>query len=795
MESNSNKLEDNETCIELEKKDLKSIEEIAQSYSISTNKLNKADIIEPTEILFWKLFRNIVIYKKIFSFMDSRFSINYDSMSSISNLINNNQFNILKEKVYRNCRYLHYTSNNCEIEPSLLFVKLFSTIKNDDYKFYRNFLNSKNCYYDSYSSISKALILSKNLEIYKLYINEFNYKPTETDLFYSIIIGSNKFIKYILELNSTKSSSSSSSSSFSPSFSPSILKIFFLGYKKLIIDIYKSYYYPIEKIKIFKGLLCFFNIIGDHSYEGYEKNHHQIAIDDLVYSFTNNPYAIDKDPGFNERSTLETLITICKLILLLKKSIDNEITLIKDDDDDDDDDDKKELRKSFKSIPMYLCYYDYDDDGILDYNDIVSNKYKVAFKFGNCHLLQGVGVSCDELLLLPNKSGNFTHNPHWKNDPLKENFIVLFSHCFDQEKKIKFIDQLIERNTKKQDPYFQNDFFYMLIMHGDIELLKYFSNKVGTKLFYFHSHDNIIPPTYYIESIEMLDYLFNNHRDYLIDIQFPNYYCTFYKSLQLLQHFESLLIQYKSNNPSIIEKDPISFISYNFDFKRDKNYIDFLYHFLTNSPPYLITIKTYEAYSIGSLKLADIEFNYIKLRLYNYKDGYCHFLFATDRCYLEDSNKTINFYYDFENVDFIFRFSSLTRLVNRLTPYLYEVNNFKFLNWFLTMIKNYYYSSNATSIEKSEIRKILHRFMRNTISHSRLKLLEYIHQNFDFILKEESDGGILTSDNLESYWDSTIYSGSIKVSEFLSQFITFPKDSLEFSNEKLKLYFSNKLKK
>ncbi|EAL71712.1 hypothetical protein DDB_G0271164 [Dictyostelium discoideum AX4] len=151
---------------ELEKKDLKSIIEIAQSYSISTISLNKAEIIEkiksivkrkreyeeeqkqkqnvnsfnkinkltitdniePTEILFWKLFRNIVIYKKIFSFIDNRFSLTYDSMSSINKLIDSNQFGIIKEKVYRNCRYLLLNPFTITLEIEYL-LKLFSTIK------------------------------------------------------------------------------------------------------------------------------------------------------------------------------------------------------------------------------------------------------------------------------------------------------------------------------------------------------------------------------------------------------------------------------------------------------------------------------------------------------------------------------------------------------------------------------------------------------------------------------------------------------------------------------------------
>ncbi|KAM9988888.1 hypothetical protein ACTFIY_004947 [Dictyostelium cf. discoideum] len=667
-------------------------------------KFTITDNIEASgEILFWKLFRNKVIYKNIFSFMDNRFSINYDSMSSIKNLIDNNKINILKEKVYRNCRYLYFNSNYYGLEPALFFVKLFSKIKDDDYKFYRNFFNGDNCYYNSYSDISTALILSKNLKIFKLYINEFNYKPTD-------------------------------------------------------------YYKPI---------------------------------------MNKNPYNIGNGLEFNERSTLKTLITICKLILLLKKSIENEITLIKDDLKTK----KETLRHSFKSITtttttitiqeidnfiiekidkqtlksiledpinynnkevkffikkllnLYQSTFKYTNRFIF-INDIVGNKYKAAFKFGNLKLLQDL-VDLSYYRLLPKNLGNFNNNPHLQNSPYTENFIVLFSHCFDREKKIKFIDQLIERNIKKQELDFQNHFFYMLIMHGDIELLKYFSNKVGTTL------------------------------DFFIDLQFPKGYCTFFKSLQFLQHFESLLIQYKSNNPSIIEKDPISFLTYNFDYKRNDDYLELIYHFATNSLYnnhdrnecfYLLSThsKNYKTNQIQHFPTpleikGTFSMKYLKFVDLAFTDNY-HELEILNRYDLDENSNhhTINFYYDLEHVYFIFRLS-LIDLVNSRTPYLYELNNFKFLNWFLTKIKNYYYSSNKTSTRKSKIKLILHEFMIKNISNSRLKVLEYIHQNFDFILKKESDGGILTSDDLTSYLNSTI--------------------SKDYFNEKLKLYFLNKLNK
>ncbi|KAM9996972.1 hypothetical protein ACTFIZ_001913 [Dictyostelium cf. discoideum] len=927
-ENNNNNLENNETYIdennELGKKDLKSIKEIAQSYCISTSQLNKQDIvkrkreyeeeqkqkenvnsfnkiikltitdnIEPTEKLFWKIFRNKTIYKNIFSFMDKQFSINYDSMSSIDNLIENNQINILKEKVYRKCRYLHISFDYEDgLKPTLLFVKLFSNIKNDDYKFYRNFFNGDNDYYNSYSTISAALILSKNLEMYKLYINEFNYKPTETDFLYSLLVGSNKFIEYLLELNSPNSSLFS------------LTNLFLKEYENLLYNLSKLNY-PIEKLNIFKGLLCFLNIIGgDYDNQRYEKYVQQI---DYIISTLSKRYSfsINSVLEFNERSTLKKLIIICKFILFLKKSIDNGISLITIKHDNlkikkekfiqslksipttttitiqeidnfiIDKIDKQTLKSKledpinyynnsnkevkcfikklldlyqsvFNYIPMdlYLCYY---EDDVLNNNYILGDKYLAAFKFGNFQLLLGENLNCNKLL--PNNNGNFTFDPTLQENPDINKFIVLFSHCFDRDKKIKFIDQLIEINTRTKGYNIQNEFFYMLIMHGDIELLKYFSNKVGsTTSFYFNSNKEIIPPTYYIESIEMLEYLFNNHRDYLIDSHYiyPNGYSTFFKSLQLLQHFESLLIQYKLNNPSIIEKDPIRFIDkkfgYKFDLKRNKNYIDFIIHFATNSPYncYYNICKCVRLISILTSGKSSINFEVIKklftllqqfkndkpnyrikyvspqphsMRylkfihwvsinfshelqlggiLYYGENHYHEYLFATNGYDFENNNNiknnTINNYYHIENDINLDRLSSLTCLVELSTD-----NNFKLLNWFLTKIKNYYYSSNTTSIQKSKIRSILSKFMNKIIFTTKLKVLEHIHQNFDFIFKEESVGGIITIDTLEYYLKETIDRGSIKVTEFISQFISFPKFGLEiFSNEKLKLYFSNK---
>ncbi|EAL68888.1 hypothetical protein DDB_G0276773 [Dictyostelium discoideum AX4] len=279
--------------IELEKKNLVFILEIAKSYSISTTKLKKMEIIEkikavakrkrkyeeekkqkanvnsfnkiikltivdniePIEILFWKVFRNKTIYRNIFSFMDQRFSLSYDSISSIPNLIISNQFSILKEKVYRNCRYLQFDLKSGHHLGIIIFKRLFENIK-DDYKFYRIFFKNDN-HYEFQDSIPFALIFSKNLQIYKLYIKEFNNEPTKLDLLFSIISGSNKFIKYLFELNPDL-------------YSKFLVKNIFTnmlleGLHNQINLSRKEIFNCIKNVDIFKGLLCYLTIINNNN--------------------------------------------------------------------------------------------------------------------------------------------------------------------------------------------------------------------------------------------------------------------------------------------------------------------------------------------------------------------------------------------------------------------------------------------------------------------------------------------------------------------------------------------------
>ncbi|KAM9971152.1 hypothetical protein ACTFIW_011126 [Dictyostelium discoideum] len=928
---NENDIDDNE----LEKKSLKSIKEIAQSYSISTTKLKKAEIIEkiksivkrkreyeeeeeqkenvnsfnkiikltitdniePTEILFWKLFRNKAIYKKIFSFMDNQFSIGYDSIDDICKLVNSNQVNLIREKVYRNCRYLHFHPNRCHnhIEDIDFLVKLFSTIKEDDYRFYRNFLNIENDYFTSPNHIIQALIISKRLQVFKLFVNEFNYKPTKKDLLHSIISGSNKFIKYILELNSLDA---------------------VLFDRKIVDTDFRDFYtkgygsnYPTKEDSFFKGFLCYLNNINldDNDRDQYYK-----------LLSTHNPYSDYGRFQINEKSTLKSLISTARLILKLKtpsasykvqfkeecfpkilkkieavstiEEIDNFIKKIDkvnlksflDDPINFNNSDNNEIKNFIKKLlklyylnfsieqsnTLYFCYYHEDsnqDYKVFHFHHLI----ETAFRFGNFEILESYEtINC--LHFLPGIRQNLSD----KNYDSYHCYKVLFSHCFNKGKKIRFIDHIIQRTIERPEPGLQIYFLYMLVIHNNIELVKYYSNKVGNNI-QVDSIGGITPPTYYIESVEMLEYLFCNQCNFFKDVFFNGNKSTFYKNLELLKHFESLLYNSKlgsgsgSGNGSGIHSynGLVSFIKGTgfgsgvygfFEYKENNNYADFAKHFASNPQIYKGYKFDYEhlflllttpvsssssfsskisinfetlrnlltkAYSFGRnpiferstpkptqhhysreyLKFFDwMYLNYnnelkgCKSWTMNQQRSKYHLLIAIDRIDLDKDN-----YYDGSNGSkeegnisiYIERLNSLTNDVIYFTPYLYEINNFKFLNWFLTIIEKYHNSTSISSQDKCIVQSMIYSFMEYITLYSKLQILEYIHHNFHFILKKQSDGGILNIGELKSFLFSSLKRDSIKISKFLFQFITITKNEFgKYSNEKTKSYFKNMFK-
>ncbi|KAM9981753.1 hypothetical protein ACTFIY_004082 [Dictyostelium cf. discoideum] len=284
-----------------------------QSYSIPTTKLKKLEIVEKIKAVVKRKreYEKNKIKKNIFSFMDQQFSLSYDSISSIPNLIISNKFGISKEKVYRNY-----------------------------YRFYRNFFKKENHYYEFQDNISFALILSKNLQIYKLYIKEFNYKPTKVDLLFSIISGSNKFIKYLFELNPPPPISELNSKCL---INKIFTNIFLDGGQDQINRTRKEAFHSIKKDSIFKGLLCFLNIINNND-DG-DKFSCSLNYNELLYDKTENDlYEI------NQNSTLKRLIATC-IFLLKTKTTSSDEEEEEEDEDDEDKDETTTSKESFKSVP------------------------------------------------------------------------------------------------------------------------------------------------------------------------------------------------------------------------------------------------------------------------------------------------------------------------------------------------------------------------------------------------------------------------------------------------------------
>ncbi|EAL71718.1 hypothetical protein DDB_G0271176 [Dictyostelium discoideum AX4] len=124
---------------------------------IHSIKLTITDNIEPIEILFWKLFRNKAIYKKIFSFMYNQYSFSYDSVSSITKLIDSNQISILREKAYRNCRYLEFGETCWRKESDQSSWHLLNSIETGSNKIIKYILELKKSNSPSSTSFETSL--------------------------------------------------------------------------------------------------------------------------------------------------------------------------------------------------------------------------------------------------------------------------------------------------------------------------------------------------------------------------------------------------------------------------------------------------------------------------------------------------------------------------------------------------------------------------------------------------------------------------------------------------------------
>ncbi|KAN0038335.1 hypothetical protein ACTA71_000509 [Dictyostelium dimigraforme] len=117
--------------------------------------------IEISERLFWKIFKNKVIFKNIFANFHHSFLNSYHCINDISWMIKNNHIGLLKDKVFKNSLFIRYgdyltkhtintSGNNKKNNDNQVNVywyeHIFNSIK-DDSNFYQHLFSNYNKYF------------------------------------------------------------------------------------------------------------------------------------------------------------------------------------------------------------------------------------------------------------------------------------------------------------------------------------------------------------------------------------------------------------------------------------------------------------------------------------------------------------------------------------------------------------------------------------------------------------------------------------------------------------------------
>ncbi|KAM9991359.1 hypothetical protein ACTFIZ_004768 [Dictyostelium cf. discoideum] len=811
------------------------------------NKINKITLfegIEIVELLFWKVFRNKTIFKKIMSFMNKQFSQTYDSIISAEKLILLGQFSILKEKVKRNCRYLNFEDNLLKKDNNNYLIKIFKSIKNDN-EFYRKLFKNHLKFNLDFTIISYDIIFANNIELYQLLVEEFNYEPTIDDLKLSIIVGSNKFIKY----HANKQQNNNNNNSFKLS------KNDFENINDIILKNTNFNFGDYSNGLLFKGLYCF--------YKNYK----------LLNNFQSLFKIISNFEKINENLTLKQLITIVKLVLILINNNQNEneqtnkindiinknnsniiLNIIQNfknklnkeklksklgDPINTNDNENKEFIKKLldfycliwnkHNLPIifYLGYYNLNENQLKEkINQSNNSNFENSLRFANYKVFK---------LLTPIEPQRNNLYLYFKNPN------ILFSNCNDKIKQIDFIFKILEffKSNVKENCDFEIKeeqkilIFYFIIYYNDLELIRFVSNQFRNLIIYPKQFIGRFPffITFYIKSTLVLDYLFENHKDHFIIYNQDKYkilYC--FKYLKVLQHYEKMItFEIKENeeyefiglrdyctenfsneiNLYIISNEKIRFnIQKNnkksnyhrifnvSSFFNDNSFSNLL---LEHRKPIILDLIEFKDKDTKLTKLWE-NFNFFKL---------------LDWIYLNYSNKMIigyNFINDqfqwiyflcaagrFEDIETKSNYFKTDDPYEILIPFNVYCKNgdlkllhllFKHLNYIKTSLT----SPNSL---KLMVPYLLYEIIRKSIEHSNLKTFEFIHENYDFFLKEKKiNGGLLPLEYLEDLLSFSIKSNKIKIFEFLFQFIPITKINLEkIASKRLLLYIENKFNK
>ncbi|KAN0004743.1 hypothetical protein ACTFIU_001981 [Dictyostelium citrinum] len=532
------------------------------------------------ETLFWNVWRNIVVNYSIFSNFSPHLSIKYESIINVDKMIRNNQLSMIKDKVKRN-QYLIFNNDSLKQLYSLFgkeenqYENNNNNSNNNNEFFYNLFKNYGDRYIIGWKSnekseLIKSLIENNSVVGISTLINKFQFEININEsVIFAITIGcSLKLFKYLLELFLLKINNMDFILSQFLSTSPIS--------KKALIKTYKMILYIIEKEiidlkphkdQIFKTItpLCplassfrlkdLIEAIKIINWFNNNNNSNNSTIINNEFSMAQLNSKLIDPINFNNETNKFNIKELLNIYYNNRKTLDvssKQFFSYYYDDNNNNDSNYQDNKKNTQGYTLFGKFLNPIDSQISDieFNFIqaIQNANSHIFSswlynFTNRYDLELFKQVLNQNQLLKNeKSILFSNNKIKKEDQIK--FLISSTSV------IKEIIKMNENSNFNTSYMESNILFLFLIKHDSIELLKHFSDQFSKEekeiVFCFtqktdDGDDEILDFNIckYINSNEMLDFLYNEYHHLFIHSKYA-YYLNF-KNLNLLKHFEKLI--------------------------------------------------------------------------------------------------------------------------------------------------------------------------------------------------------------------------------------------------------------
>ncbi|KAN0033529.1 hypothetical protein ACTA71_007216 [Dictyostelium dimigraforme] len=570
------------------------------------------------ELLFWKVFKNKVLFKTIMSHTHtfSNSHIQFDHLISVESMLNNDQINILKEKVRLN-RYLAFFSrpeddtllDNQSDTSTTIWSQLFSKIQ-DDKQFYINLFKNYKNQIPIYSINNEHQYINEFKDIYEFnFENRFQYIVNQ-------LVSSNCIVglQVLIEENL-----------FIPTFEGLLISI-----KLGRIEIIKLFLSSISKEEIENNLKHYLIYIPE-----YKDNNSLESIKYLLDLVKNNQQyfkvVINQAFGFmisKHGDSLGTLIEIIgffdsfnyweefkRIAIKFKFIWHSKVSF----DSNSIDSLMNQFKNKIQSIKS-LFSKDQLESSVyhpINYqskeNEIISNLLTIHFiltRPSRCHFIEYFICYGGAEKFKANEDFQLKSKQYFNNQVPKhllERIIfehasyqtllnchsnkliyvsdwsffkffdddennTLFNKCTNRESQIQFIDLLIQDIITSKDTQLNPIFILMLLVRNDdLELVKYFLSKVDKSLIIddddethtsLHQQQRLDRYSIIknIKSIEMFEYIFNQFDDFTFSNELVD--LNYFKHLEKLAIEKNLVLLDKVSFSQISIKPTVSFIKY-----------------------------------------------------------------------------------------------------------------------------------------------------------------------------------------------------------------------------------------